>query len=157
MGKRIPLEQRFWAKVDRRNPDECWEWTGAKNLGGYGSIHVGPRGSARLAAHRLAYELLIGPIPDGLCLDHLCRNRACVNPAHLEPVTNRENILRGTGATARHARQTHCKRGHPFDEANTAWEHPSVRAQPRRACRICRRAIAVKADQRRQLKKEAMR
>lgn len=89
---RPSVEQRFWAKVDRRGSDECWPWTGAKLQHGYGHLKVG---ESYPPAHRVAYELLVGPIPEGLQIDHLCRVRDCVNPAHLEPVTNAENGRRG--------------------------------------------------------------
>src|SRR6266496_2265386 len=91
------LVTRFWAKVDRSGGSRaCWLWTGKTGRDGYGRIGLGGRGAlVRVRAHRFAYELLIGPIPDGLQIDHLCRVRHCVNPAHLEPVTQRENILRG--------------------------------------------------------------
>jgi hypothetical protein len=69
--------------------------------------------------HRVAYEALVGPIPQGLCIDHLCRNRACVNPDHLEPVTNRVNILRGETIMAANAAKTHCVRGHEYTPENT--------------------------------------
>jgi hypothetical protein len=87
-------------------------------------------------AHRFAYELLVGPIPEGLELDHLCRNHACVNPAHLEPVIHVENIRRGdTDAQGRCNRdKTHCPAGHPLDEANT-YHNP----HGWRACRTCNR------------------
>ncbi len=85
-------------------------------------------------AHRAAYELYVGPIPEGLTIDHLCRNTLCVNPAHLEAVTMRENILRGTGPSAQAARKTHCLRGHPFDDGNTLF-----RATGKRVCRACQR------------------
>jgi hypothetical protein len=112
--------------------DGCWEWLGSRHGKGYG--HFAVRGTTtRMKAHRYSYELFRGPIPEGMTLDHLCRNRSCVNPSHLEPVTNRENILRGEGLAARCARQTHCKYGHPFDEANT------VVTKRQRICRTCHR------------------
>jgi HNH endonuclease len=90
-----------------------------------------------MLAHRLAYILEIGPVPAGLTLDHLCRHRACVNPAHLEAITNHENILRGAGASAQHARQTHCVNGHPFDAVNT-YIRKTV-GRPGRECKECSR------------------
>lgn len=110
-------------------PNGCWQWTG--NTGrGYGRISANGRPQQ---AHRVGYELLVGPIPEGLTLDHLCRNRGCVNPAHVEPVTHRENVLRGEGVAANRARQTHCKRGHPFNDENTCL------CAGKRYCRPCQR------------------
>ena len=83
-------KERFWAKV--KKTDGCWLWTGWKNDRGYGNFEVDSTRTVK--AHRFAYEVLVGPIPDGLTLDHLCRNPSCVNPEHLEPVTLRENIMR---------------------------------------------------------------
>jgi HNH endonuclease len=133
-----PELERFWSKV-RIIPDCCWEWTARDNGVGYGMFMLtSPRPNVKsVLAHRYAYELLVGPIPEGLQLDHLCRNRRCVNPDHLEPVTNRENVLRGTSIFAREAALTHCLRGHPFDEENTY-----LPARGGRQCRACRRATS---------------
>lgn len=131
---RAALEARFWPKVDRSaGPDACWLWMAAKSPAGYGKVSAG--GGGHLSAHRVAYELLVGPIPEGLTLDHLCRVPTCVNPAHLEPVTMRENILRGFSPMAQQARQTHCIQGHPFDAVNTY-----ISPQGMRKCRECARA-----------------
>lgn len=89
----------------------CWEWRGSVSSSGYGVI--GSR-SRRKYAHRLLWEAYRGPIPPGLELDHLCRNPLCVNPAHLEPVTHHENLLRGESPAAQNARKVFCNRGH-FD------------------------------------------
>jgi hypothetical protein len=130
-----PAETRFWANVSKGAEGECWLWTGSKAGGtGYGQIYAD--GRAQLA-HRFAYELLVGSIPGGLVIDHVkergCTSRACVNPAHMEPVTHRENILRGNGYSARAARVTHCPQGHPYDADNTA----TVRGW--RRCKTCHR------------------
>lgn len=102
---------RFWGYVDRSG--ECWLWTGDLDRHGYGRIHTaGKRGPVK-AAHRVSYELTLGAIPPGLELDHTCRNPRCVRPDHLDPVTHRENLLRGTGIAARNAAVTHCPQGHP--------------------------------------------
>ena len=111
---RIPLETRFWAKVNKST--SCWLWTGATSADGYGHIKVEGR---TIKAHRISYEWAVGPIPDGLDIDHLCRVRNCVNPEHLEPVTRKVNTRRGEGWAGQHARKTHCINGHEFNEANT--------------------------------------
>lgn len=131
------VEDRFWAKVDKNGPLGCWVWTASTYPSGYGAFGVAP-GKVN-CAHRFAYELLVGPIPEGLQLDHLCRTRLCVNPVHLEPVTIAENVLRGIGPSATNARKTHCIHGHPFDEANTKIDREGFRH-----CRACsRKSTAV--------------
>lgn len=133
--RRISFEERFWSKVEIGRDDGCWVWVGSHNLKGYGyiTIQIDRKGVNRLA-HRVAYEALVGPIPEGLQIDHLCRAHACINPSHLEPVTQRENLMRGVGITAQNARKNHCKRGHPFDEENTM-----ILPSGERACRECKR------------------
>jgi hypothetical protein len=139
------LDAWFWRNV-RPLESGCWEWAGERN-GGYGRIRLDGRWKRM---HRLTYELLIGPFPNGLISDHLCRNRWCVNPLHLEPVTYRENALRGIGPTAVNARATHCLRGHPFDEANTIW-----RPSGGRDCRACRSAAHLRLTERRRQRRSA--
>jgi hypothetical protein len=124
---------RLLAKIDIDPATGCWNFTGRIESNGYGRIHA-VAGEAPWLSHRLAYTLLVGDIPEGLTIDHLCRNRACCNPDHLEPVTVRENIRRGDSHAGRKARQTHCKRGHAFDEANTIRD----RRNGGRICRQCK-------------------
>jgi hypothetical protein len=127
--KRVPPSpaERFWAKVNRT--DSCWLWT-ATGYGGYGWFWDGERPAL---AHRYSYELHRGPIPEGLVIDHLCRNPPCVNPAHLEAVTQQENLMRGRTIYAENAAKTECPYGHPYSEANTYIDGGS------RKCRTCRR------------------
>lgn len=129
------IEQRLLARR-RITESGCWEYPGGLTVRGYAPISVGNKKKLR---HRVSYEHFVGPIPEGLDLDHLCRNRACFNPAHLEPVTRSENIRRGIGPQVireKYLREvTHCRWGHPFDDANTEW-----RTTGGRRCRICRAA-----------------
>lgn len=142
-------EERFWAKVRRSdNLFDCWIWTAAL-ANGYGKFAPGSGHRPRLVvAHVYAYELLVGPVPEGLELDHLCRNPACVNPTHMEPVTHRENCLRGESPAARHARKTHCKRGHEFTPENI-WYPPG---KQHRFCRVCLKARLREAKRRRRVR-----
>lgn len=121
--------EKFWAKVEKR--EGCWRWKGLMSKDGYGVTTLNRR---PYRAHRVAYTLMRGSIPTGLTIDHLCRNRACINPAHMEPVTMRENTLRGFGLTAIHARKTHCSNGHPF-----AGDNLRIHRRGYRTCMICRR------------------
>ena len=112
----------------------CIEWWGRIDPhSGYGS-------SGKLRAHRMIYAECFGPIERGLVIDHLCRNKRCVNPEHLEAVTQRVNVLRGTGPVAQRARKPHCKRGHEFTPENTL-----IRQGRCRQCRTCvNAALAMK-------------
>lgn len=113
---RAPEAVRFWAKVKIAD-NGCWEWQAQINQDGYGMF---ARGHQRglVSAHRWAYGNTVGPVPQGLELDHLCRNRRCVNPLHLEPVTKADNQRRGLSPWGINSRKTHCKRGHPLSGDN---------------------------------------
>lgn len=129
MALRQPVEPRFLAKVEKT--ETCWLWTAWIESNGYGRFWLDGR---QHGAHRVAYELYVGPIPDGLEIDHLCRVKHCVNPAHLEAVTASENILRMAALRVpyQHARDT-CPNGHPYDDENT------ISTRTGRACKTCKR------------------
>lgn len=135
------VEARIWRLVTIEPNTACWLWLGTVNGLGYGMMTVA--GRARLA-HRLSYENARGPIPSGLDLDHLCRQPSCVNPAHLEPVTHRENVLRGASPAAKAARATACRAGHAYNQENTR-----VAADGSRQCRECDRLQHIEARRRR--------
>ena len=128
------VQDRFWAKVAFSQAG-CWEWIGAKTGTGYGNFKAYGR---YWPSHRFAYTELVGPLPShdprGYELDHLCRNRSCVRPAHLELVLHRQNVLRGVGLSAMHAKKTHCPQGHPLSGDNL-----QVYLGRTRLCRACRK------------------
>ena len=123
---------RFWSKGGIGAPNECWPWTASLTTGGYGQFEW--QGKTQYA-HRVAYTLMIGSIPEGLQLDHLCRTRHCVNVRHLEAVTSKVNALRGVGICAQNARLIQCPAGHLYSKDNT-YIYPNSGA---RRCRTCRR------------------
>lgn len=132
-------------RVDRETG--CWIWLGSRDRKGYGRKWLSH--DKRVQAHRWFYEQHQGSIPSGLQLDHLCRNPSCVNPAHLEPVTSRQNTLRGYGPTAENARKQQCIHGHALSGENLY-----VKPDGKRQCRACRR-ITDKARYDRQKAEEA--
>lgn len=136
--KRLSEINRFWHYVEKSS--DCWNWKGGLTGSGYAIFATGLRRTGTFknqSAHRYAFELVNGAIPDGLQLDHLCRNTRCVNPEHLEAVTPRTNYLRGFGVGAVNFRKTHCLRGHPFDEKNTYKDKRGSRY-----CKQCRKTRA---------------
>ena len=124
------VREAWLATVQRIMPDDCWNWPWAKMPAGYGVVRKGGR---QQMAHRVMYEDIVGPIPEGLTIDHLCSNPSCVNPLHLEPVTMHENLLRGRSFAGLNAKKTHCPAGHAYDEVNT------LHCADRRFCRTCLR------------------
>lgn len=144
-----PLRIRaFIAQVDTSGGlDACWMWRGHTNPDGYGIFGKGSEG-----AHRVAYELMVRPVPDGLNVDHQCHNtdttcpggtgcrhRRCVNPTHLEAVTQRQNLLRSRHTRPHHnAAKTHCRQGHEYTPQNT-YSRRTPKGYARRECKTCRR------------------
>lgn len=150
------IEERFWARV-HKVPAECWTWQSTTSPGGYGVFRFK---NNKFSAHVWAYRRFVGPVPEGLQLDHLCHtrdtscsggdscpHRRCVNPEHLEPVTPRENTLRGKSIQAANADKTHCVNGHPFSAMNTR-----ISPQGTRVCKACQRAATARYKARRRLK-----
>jgi len=136
---------RFIVKTLPTGVGGCWLWTACKNQKGYGRFGIGNK---TYLAHRVSYEMHVGPIPAGLQIDHLCRNRMCVNPDHLEVVTTQENTRRGN-AGKHHAHKTHCPQGHEY-----AGDNLYIKPNGGRDCKTCNRE---RKRERRQRQKEAQR
>lgn len=123
---------RFSRKYTVDTATGCWEWTGGDDGKGYGQFYR--QGGIKVRAHRESFQHYCGEIPEAHVIDHLCRNHGCVNPAHLEAVTQRENVMRGEGVCAGYAKRTHCPNGHELIADNlTPWE------SGRRRCLTCHR------------------
>ncbi len=137
----MTLSERMESKIEKITESGCFIWLASTTRCGYGQIRVNKK---NLSAHRVAYEIARGPIPQGLDLDHLCRVRCCVNPDHLEPVTRFENSIRGERAT-----RTHCPRGHEYTDSNTYYHRRGH--QSHRICRVCNRLHVAKYKQKAQV------
>lgn len=135
------LPDHFWSKAMPEPNSGCWLWLGATTTNGYGTFSAG----GTKTAHRYAYSVLVGPVDDGLVIDHKCRVKCCANPAHMEPVTQKVNVQRGVAAIPK---KTHCKQGHPLDEQNT-----QIRADrgKHRECRACKRIAQARLRERRRV------
>lgn len=142
--------ERFWAKVVKNGPlpdftdplvtapnTPCWTWTAAHHRDNKYAVFVPPppRKGKTAQAHRIMYMEVLGPVADGMHIDHMCRNRGCVNPDHLRCVTHRENLLAGDTVVAKRAAVTHCPKGHEYTPENT-----TLSRRNQRHCRACRRA-----------------
>lgn len=121
--------ERFLPKITE-SESGCWLWTASLTKAGYGLFSVKHK---KIYAHRWSYEHFVGPISEGLTIDHLCRNTACANPEHLEAVTMGENVRRGT-AGLHQAAKTHCPHGHPYEGDNVFKDN-----RGRRRCKTCKR------------------
>lgn len=124
---RVEPEVRFWSRVDKT--ETCWLWTGPVNRQGYGQFSYSK--SKTIRAHKFAYEQTVGPVPEGLTLDHVwprCTHKNCVRPDHLEPVTRGDNVRRWAATI------THCPQGHSYAEHGVTRQHPKGWT-----FRVCRR------------------
>lgn len=132
----MPYDLPNWlaSKIMPEPNSGCWLWLASVDAANYGMVRVGrhPNFRDHAPAHRFIYEFYNGPVSENLVIDHLCRNTFCVNPNHLEPVTEQENILRGTGSSAKNARKQFCDNGHSL--------HDAYFVSGGRKCRICQLA-----------------
>lgn len=151
----VPIEDRLLSGIDQHDGEACWHFRGTIDPSGYGQISY--LGNKNRRVHRLAYEVFVGPIPEGQQVDHVCHNRdetctggtsclhrRCINPAHLEAVTPYANALRSRHTrVGRAARENTCRRGHEYTPENTYWLSRGVRE-----CRTCMRARQRKYEAR---------
>lgn len=142
------LLEKFWSKVKVNPKTDCWEWQKGTASLGYGWFWIG--NGKQVYAHRFAYEVNKGKIPNGLELDHLCRNHKCCNPDHLEMVTSKENVLRGKSPSAINLNKVCCPAGHPYSGDNLY-----VRPNGGRSCRECNRYIGRKSYNLRKTRKKS--
>lgn len=150
------LPERFWNNVTTDPETGCWNWTAAKDRLGYGRIGRPKHGGTRLS-HRHAFLVLVGPIESRLVLDHLCRNPSCCNPAHLEPVTQGENLRRSPTIGTKKNAPPCCPSGHEFTEDNTLYKQATDRhGNPRRhrICKTCNRRACSEYGKRRRANKK---
>ena len=148
----VAPEIRFWRQVVRVPESNCWIWIGdAHKRDHHGRFTVSSTGNKpyRVMAYRWSYEQMVGPIPDGMQLDHFRCEPLCVNPAHLEPVTGKENQHRGNGLGGVNFRKTHCPAGHPLSGDNL------IAQRGRRYCRACRNQQAREYGARKRKANEA--
>jgi hypothetical protein len=136
------LPDRFWSKCIPEPNSGCWLWI-ATTTDGYGQFWYGTPKQMR-GSHCAAYEGLVGPVPDGLQIDHLCRNTLCCNPAHLEAVTSRINTLRGNTLQAANVAKTHCPKGHLLAGDNLV----RSKLPAKRICRECSNANGKRTKRR---------
>lgn len=161
--KSDPVE-RFWNKVNKNGPfpdfsdplirvsefdGNCWSWTGKIGRGGYARFYLDGHetGAHRFSLKLVGIDLLSQEVPD-----HLCRNHGCVRPNHLQPVSTRENILRGAALAACNAVKTHCMRGHEFDAVNTR-HYVNAWGNPARGCRKCAAILSMERRSKKRMEK----
>lgn len=135
-GEVMPLEERYQYMVAiQEDTDSCWLWKGKhRKPRQYPAFKIDGK---HIQVHRWTYEHFVGPVPEGLLVDHLCNNNNCLNPWHLEPKTSLANTMRGSTPARRNAERTHCIHGHPFDEANTRYRKSYTSERLHRWCATC--------------------
>ena len=137
MPKRLTDQDILDRIIRGESEDDCWELDGTHVRSGYATV---TRDQKRYVAHRFIYQMLVGPVAEDKVLDHLCRNRGCVNPAHLEPVSQSENMLRGSQGWD--MRGWRCKRGHDLTRPGALHAPPSGGNR----CGVCARERKQEAN-----------